>query len=199
VSTTTFETRAIKAMTGALALLAAVTAGVGATLATPFGALAALAMTAAVCLAGSLELLESDHHRGWRMVAWCALAPGWMVLAAMLLNRPLQDAVGLRLFSSVLLVAGAALRLWHASVHDGRACPALAVALGFTLLALATTWSGWLLPMGETPIAAIGIGCALELFGTGSFLLGQAWDTRDRRRAAGNPARLQASAVIHMA
>jgi hypothetical protein len=199
VTTAALETRALKAMTGALALLAAVTTGVGATLATPFGALAALAMTAGVCLAASLELLESDPHRGWRLLAWCALAPGWMVLAVMLLNRPLQDPVGLRLFSSVLFVAGAALRLWHASAHDGRASPALAVALGFTLLALATTWSGWLLPTGETPITAIGIGCALELFGTGSFLLGEAWDSRDQRRTAANPGRLQASAVIHMA
>jgi hypothetical protein len=92
----------------------------------------------------------------------------------MLLNRPLQDPTGVRLLVSVLVIVGAVLRIGRCQVQGVRAALALAVAFGFAALALAATWSGLLLHVGDTPMTAISIGCALELFGTGSFWLGEA-------------------------
>jgi hypothetical protein len=199
VSGAALEARTIKLAIGALALVAAVATGVGATLvASLFAGLAALTLSAGSGLAASLELLEADRRRGGRLAAWGALGLGWIVLAAMLLNEPLREPTGLRLLASALLVGGAALRAWRWQAHRACAAPGLAVALGFALLALAATWSGVLLPGGDAPITAIGVGCAFELFGTGSFWLGEAWARRDWQRAAGEQARLQVPGVIQM-
>ena len=134
-----------------------------------FGALTALCLSAAAGLAASLELLDSDNHRLARAALWAVLMAGWFVLAAMLFNLPLLHLAGLRLLTSALLVGGAALRVGRWRAQHEPIPPGLVVALVLVLLALALIWSE-----GSVAVAsAICIGCAVELFGTGGFWLGE--------------------------
>jgi hypothetical protein len=200
VPSTALDIRTIKAAIGALALVAAVAAGIGATLVAPlFGALAALALSAGAGVAATLELLDADPHWTWRATGWSALVLGWIALAALLLSTPLRDLDGLRVLSSLLLAGGAALRFGRWCVRRGGTVPGLAITLGCTLLALATTWSGWALQTGYSPLAALSIGCAVELFAAGSLWLGEALRTQRRQSPANEEARRQLAAALQMA
>jgi hypothetical protein len=160
----------IKATIGLLAMLAAVTAGAGATMtASLFGALAAFALSAAAALAALFESTHADRHRGWRAGAWAALVPGWVACAA-LMNAPLGHLDGLRLLISGLIASGVALHVWRWRADQCAAPLGVAGALGIAPLALAAVWSG----LGETPVTAISIACALELFGIGGLWLAEA-------------------------
>lgn len=160
----------IKAAIGALAMIAAVTAAAGATMsASLFGALAALALGAAAALGALLESTHVDQYRGWRVGAWGVLIPGWIACAA-LLKPPLGHLDGLRVLISALIAGAVALQVWRWRAHQCSAPLGVTVALGIAPLALAATWSG----VGESPVTAISIACALELFGTGGLWLGEA-------------------------
>ncbi len=192
------DTRSIKAGVGVLALMAAPAAGAAAMMAASlFGALAALALSAGAGLAASLELLESDRHRGWRIAGWGTLVAGWLALAAMQLDLPLLHLTGLRLLTSALLGAGAALRVARWQAHRERMPPGLVAALVLALIALAVTWSGGSMPAGEAAATAMAIGCAAELFGTGSLCLGEAFTSRPP--TANGAVGLRTPAVIQMA
>ena len=199
VNPAALDIRTIKATIGALALVAAVAVGVGAMLAASlFGALAALALGAGAGLAAALELLESDPRHVWRLAASVALVPGWIVLAVLLLNTPLRDLDALRLLSSLLFVGGATVRVARWRAHREGVAPGLGVALGFTLLALAATWSGLSLHTGDMPCTALSIGWALELCAAGSFWLGEALIARDGQSASNEEARRPVAAALHM-
>jgi hypothetical protein len=176
VDSAAIDTRSIKTIVGALALIAAVAAAAaGMTVAASlFGALTALSLSAAAGLAASLELLDSDHHRLARAALWATLMAAWFVLAAMLFNLPLLHLAGLRLLTSALLVGGAALRVdrWRAQ-HEPTP-PGLVVALALVPLALILIWSGRSMAVAT----AVCIGCAVELFGTGGFWLGEFFASR---------------------
>ncbi len=194
------DIRTIKAAIGGLALVAAVAAGIGATLVAPlFGALAALALSAGAGVAAALEPLDTDPHWAWRTTGWGTLALGWFALAALFLSTPLRDVDGLRVLSSLLLAGGAALRIGRWRAHRGGSVPGLAVALGCTLLALATTWSGSFMQSGYQPLSVLSIGCAVELFAAGSLWLGEALRTQRRQPVANEEARRQLAAALQMA
>jgi len=180
------DTRSIKTIIGSLALIAAVAAAAGATMAAPlFGALCALSLSAAAGWTASLELLDLDRHRRVRAALWATLMAGWFALAAMLFSLPLLHLVGLRLVTSVLIVGGAALRVGHWRAQHERTALGLVVALAFGLLALAVTWSEGSSAVGHAAATAISAACAAELFATGSFSLGEFFASH---RAAPNPA-----------
>jgi hypothetical protein len=194
----TVDSRALKASTGVLAIVAAAAAGCGTAMtASLFGALAALALGAGAALSALLELAASDRDRVWRTIGWGALEPGWIVFAAMLVHAPLSHFDGLRVLATVLLAGGAALRVWRWHTQMGAASPGVAVAASFALMALGATWSGVWALFGDTPLTAIGIAAALELCGTGSIWVMEASMqplTRDRataRAAAGAQAAMQ--------
>jgi hypothetical protein len=67
---------------------------------------------------------------------------------------------------------------WHE--EQGFAGPGVTVALVFALLALSAAWSGVWLQVVDTPVTAINIACALELFGSGSLWLAEAFLNRNR-------------------
>src|SRR6266542_2865321 len=116
----TLDCRAFKASIGVLAIVAAVAAG-SATAMTPslFGALVALALSAGAALSALLELAAPDRDRVWRCIAWAAIAPSWMVFAAMLVHAPLSHLDGLRMLAMALLTGGAALRTWRWHAQHG--------------------------------------------------------------------------------
>ena len=179
VSHAAIDTRSIKTALGALALIAASAGGAAAMMAASlFGALTALALSAGAGFAATLELLESDRHRSWRLAGWSTLVAGWLALAATQLDLPLLHLTGLRLLTSALLGAGAALRLARWKARRERTPPGLVAALVLALIALAVTWSGGSMPADESAATAIGIGCAAELFGTGGAWLGEAFASR---------------------
>jgi hypothetical protein len=200
VPSAALDIRTIKAALGGLALVAAVAAGMGATLVAPlFGALAALTLSAGAGVAAALELLDADPRWAWRATGWGALALGWIVLAALLLSTPLRDLEGLRVLSSLLLVGGAAVRVGRWCMHRAGTVWGLAIALGCTLLALATTWSNSFLQTGYPPLAALSIGCAVELFAAGSLWLGEALRAQRRQSPSHEEARRQLPAALQMA
>ena len=174
----------IKATIGLLAMVAAVTAAAGTTMAASlFGALAALALSAGASLAALLELTHSDRYRGLRLGAWGVFVPGWMICSAMLLNTPLGHLDVLRLLITVLLAGTVALQISRWRTHQSPAPFGVAIALIIAPAALAATWSGGWLQSGDAPVTAISIACALELFGAGSVWLAEAL-VGDRRPAA---------------
>ena len=192
--------RTMKAAIGVLAIAAAVAAGSGpAMTASLFGALIALALSAGAGLTALLELLSRDRDRVWRVAAWASLIPAWLVFAAMLLHAPLLHLDGLRALASILLVGGALLRAWRWRGRQGSAGPSIAFALVFALMALGATWSGVWVQIGDTPVAAINIACALELLGTGSVWLAEAFFSRTGRAPAGCPTVQKARAAMQMA
>jgi hypothetical protein len=198
VPSAALDIRTLKAAIGVLALVAAGAAAGGATLVAPlFGALAALALSAGAGVAAALELLDAAPHWTWRVTGWGALVLGWIALAALLLSTPLHDLDGLRVLSSVLLAGGAAVRVARWRAHLGRTVAGLAVAVGGTLLALATTWSSVFLPF--PPLTALSIGCAVELFAAGNLWLGEALRGRLRQAPANEEARRQRPAALQMA
>ena len=165
--------------------------------ASPFAALTALALSAGAGFAASLELLESDRHRSWRIAGWGTLVAGWLALAAMQLDLPLLHPTGLRLLTSALLGAGAALRVARWQAHRERMPPGLVTALVLALIALAVTWSGDSMAPGESAATAMGIGCAAELLGTGGLCLGEAFASRPP--TANKSVGLSVPAAIQMA
>jgi hypothetical protein len=192
--------RTIKATIGALAIIAAATAGAGTAMTSSlFGALAALALSAGAGLAALLELTHADRHRGWRLGAWGTFVPAWIACAAMLLNAPLGHLDGLRLLISVLIAGRVALQVWRWRAHQCSAPLGVGVVLALAPLALAATWSGLWLQLGETPVTAISIACALELFGTGSIWLAEAIIARPRPVARDETAGLPAAPAMQMA
>jgi len=200
VPSAALDIRTIKATIGGLALVAAIAAGMGATLVAPlFGALATLALSAGAGVAAALELLDADPRWTWRATGWGALALGWIALAALLLSTPLHDLDGLRVLSSLLLAGGATVRVGRWRVHRGGTVLDLALALGCTVLALATTWGGLFLQTGYPPVAALSIGCAVELFAAGSLWLGQALRAQRWQPPANEEARRQLPAALQMA
>ncbi len=173
------DIRSIKAAVGVLALMAAAAAGAAAMLAASlFGALIALALSAGAGFAASLELLESDRHRRWRIAGWATLVAGWLALAALQLDLPLLRLTRLPLLASALFVVSAALRVARWRAHRERTLLGLVATVVLALAALALTWSGGTLPVPESVAAAMGIGCAAELFGTGGLWLGEAFASR---------------------
>jgi hypothetical protein len=191
--------RALKIAIGALAVPTAVAGAIGMTItASLFGSLTALALSAGAGFAASLGLLDSDRHRTWRLAAWSALIPGWLALATMFADGTLPPDM-MRPLSSVLLAGGAALRIWRSRVLCRPTPPGLAIALAFTLIALAATWSGLWMPAAAMSTAAIAFGWAFELFGTGGFWLGEASEARSRYTTATDKTGLHAPAVIQMA
>src|SRR5208283_1712957 len=105
----------------------------------------ALALGASAALAASFELVETDRHRRWRIALWSMLMAGWFSLAALLLDLPLIHLTGVRLWSSVLVVVGAALRAQRYQTHCGGTTPGLVMALALALCALAIIWGTGLL------------------------------------------------------
>ncbi len=193
------EYGALKIAIGAMAIPAAAAAAIGMTITVSlFGSLTALALSAGAGFAASLGLLDSDRHRTWRLAAWSALVPGWLALATMLANGTLPPNM-LRPLSSLLLVGGAALRVWRSRALRRHTTPRLVIALAFTLIALAATWSGpWMPVAAMSTTAAIAFGWAIELLGTGSFWLGEVFEARPGY-APNEEAGLHAQAVIQMA
>jgi hypothetical protein len=162
------DRRAFKASIGVLAIVAAVAAGSGTAMtASLFGALAALALGAGAALSALFEFAASDRDRVWRGIAWAALAPSWIVFAAMLVHAPLSYLDGLRILATGLLTGAAALRTWRWHAHYGAANPGAFLPTIFAVIALATIWSGAWGQLGDTPVTAIGIAAALELCGIG--------------------------------
>ena len=196
----TLDSRAFKASIGILAIVAAAAAGSGTAMtASLFGALAALALSAGAALFALLELAACDRDRVWRTIGWGALVPGWIVFAAMLVHAPFSHLDGLRVLATVLLAAGAALRVWRWRAQMWAASPAAAVAASFALMALGATWSGVWAPFGDTPLIAIGIAAALELCGTGSVWVMEASIRRPTRGPAIAPTAAGARAAMQMA
>jgi len=148
-------------------------------------------------LGAALEPITADGNRGLRIAAWLTLASAWFAVAAMLLYLPLPHLVGLRLVSSVLIVAGAALRVERYRARHERKLSGLAVALAIALFALAVIWTGTSMPVASAATTAISIACAGELFATGSFWLGESLTTPQAagKGSMGSPA----AALIQMA
>jgi hypothetical protein len=164
----TLDCRAFKASIGVLAIVAAVAAGSATAMtASLFGALVALALSAGAALSGLFELAASDRNRVWRGIGWAALAPSWMVFAAMLVHAPLSHLDGLRMLATGLLTGGAALRTWRWHAQHGAANPGVFLPAILAVIALGTIWSGAWGPLGDTPVTAIGVAAALELCGIG--------------------------------
>jgi len=196
----TLDSRAFKASIGILAIVAAAAAGSGTAMtASLFGALAALALSAGAALFALLEFAACDRDRVWRTIGWGALTPGWILFAAMLVHAPLSHLGGLRVLATVLLVGGAALRVWRWRTQMGAASPAVAVAASFGLIALGATWSGVWAPFGDTPLTAFGIAAALELCATGSVWVMEASMQRPSRDLATAPTAARAPAAMQMA
>ncbi len=198
VSHVAIDTRSIKTALGILALIAAPAAGAAAMVAASlFGAMTALALSAGAGFAATLELLESDRHRSGRLAGWSTLLVGWLALAAMQLDLPLLHLTGLRMLTSALLGAGAALRVARWQARRERTPPGLVAALVLALIALAVTWRGGSMPADESAATAMGIACAAELFGTGGLWLGEAFASRPSMSNASVES--SASAVLQMA
>jgi hypothetical protein len=196
----TLDSRAFKASIGILAIVAAAAAGTGTAMtASLFGALAALALSAGAALFALLELTAGDRDRVWRTIGWGALVPGWIAFAAMLVHAPLSHLDGLRVLATVLLIGGAALRVWRWRAQMGAASPAVAVAASFALMALGAVWSGAWAAFGETPLTAFGIAAALELCGTGSIWVMEASMQRPTRDPATAPTAAAAQIAMQMA
>jgi hypothetical protein len=196
----TLDCRKIEVAIGILAIGAAAAAGTGPAMTAPlFGALIALALSAGAGLAALLELLASDRDRVWRAAGWGLLILAWIVFAALLLHGPLLYLRGLRILASVLLVGGALLRIWHWRGQHGPASPAVALAPVFASLALVAIWIGAWAQLGDSPLTAINIACALELLGGGSLWLAEARVQRTPGPATGDETALPAPAAPQMA
>ena len=133
-----------------------------------FGALAALALSAGAMVSALFELAASDRDRVWRMIAWAALAPSWIVFAAMLVHGPLSYPDALRVLATGLLTGGAAMRIWRWQAQYGASNAGVLVPAIFAVIALAAIWSGAWRQLGDSPITAIGVAAALELCGMGT-------------------------------
>jgi hypothetical protein len=179
--------RALRAILGALAMIAAVAAGAGTAItAALFGALIALGLSAGTGLAALLEAADADPWRGGRGAAWVALGLGWIVAAALLLYAPIEHREVLRALVSGLVAGGAVMRAAHwrsRSAATGIAAAGTAAVASCALLALAVLWGGGWLPAGD-PAAAVSVGCAIELFGTGMLWLGEGVFLHGRDAAA---------------
>jgi hypothetical protein len=196
----TLDFRAVKALIGALAIVAAAAAGSGTSMtASLFGALAALALSAGAALSALLELAASDRDRVRRMVGWVALVPGWIAFAAMLLYAPLAHLDGLRILATGLLAGGAALQAWRWHAQQGTAGLGVLLAAAFALMALGATWTSVWVQLGGAAVTAMGIAAALELCGTGSVWLAEASVRRATRQAAIESTTASAPAAIQMA
>jgi hypothetical protein len=158
--------------------------------------LTALALSAGAGFAASLEPVEADRHRSWRIAGWGTLVAGWLALAAMQLHLPPLHPTSLRLLTSVLLGAGAALRVARWQTHRERMPPGLVAALVLALIALAVRCSVGSMAARESTATAPGVGCAAELFGTGGPCLGEALASRPP--TANGAAGLTARAAIQM-
>ncbi|MDQ2961849.1 MAG: hypothetical protein M3R31_01640 [Pseudomonadota bacterium] len=194
----TLDFRAVKALIGALAVVAAAAAGSGmAMTASLFGALAAVALSAGAALSALLELAASDRERVWRMVGWVALVPGWLAFAALLLHAPLAHLEGLRILATGLLAGAATLQAWRGRAQQGTSGLGVFLAAAFALVALGATWSGVLVQFAGQAVTAMGIAAALELGGTGSVWLAEASVIRSRTSIA--PIAASTHAAIQMA
>lgn len=191
------DDRAIKGAIGGLAMVAAVAAAAAATMtAWLFGALAAATLCAGAIWAASLELIEADRGRSWRVAAWGALAIGWSLGAVLLLNAPAEQVEFLRYLVSALIAGGAACRAWRWQAGREHALAGTLIALAFAALAVSATWSrAWFGP-GDTTAMALCAGCALELFSGGSFWLGEALMGASHWA---EPLPMRASAAMHAA
>lgn len=197
---TALDFRAVKALMGALAIVAAAAVASGTTITAPlFGALAALALSAGAALSALLELASPERNRVWRTAGWMTLVLGWVAFAAMLLHAPLSHLDGLRILATCLLAGMAALQAWRWHAQQGTAGLGAILAAGFALMALGAIWSGVGAPVGGTVLTALVIAAALELCGTGSVWLAEASiDSSAPHRSVG-PIPTRAQPAIQMA
>lgn len=192
--------RAVKALMGALAIVAAAAVASGTAISAPlFGALAALALSAGAALSALLELASPERNRVWRTAGWMALVLGWVAFAAMLLHAPLSHLDGLRILATCLLAGMAALQAWRWYAQQGSAGLGAILATGFALLALGATWSGVGAPVGGTVLTALGIAAALGLGGTGSVWLAEAAIDSSVRYGSVRPVPARAQPAIQAA
>lgn len=197
---TALDFRAVKALMGALAIVAAAAVASGTAITAPlFGALAALALGAGAVLSALLELASAERNRVWRTAGWMALVVGWVAFAAMLLHAPLSHLDGLRILATCLLAGMGALQAWRWHAQQGSAGLGAILAAGFALLALGATWSGVGAQLGGTVLTAMGIAAALELCGTGSVWLAEASIDGSTRQGSAIPIPAQAPAAMQMA
>lgn len=169
--------RPLKAMLGVLAIIAAGASAVGVSMtASLFGALAAGALSAGAAFAALFEPAGCDHHCVWRVGAWVALGAGWIIVAANLLNAPLDHLDGMRILMTGLIAESAWLRASRWRVRPNHASLGMVCALAFALLALAATWSGTWIQGGDP--TAIDLACSLELAGSGCLWVAEAMVSR---------------------
>jgi hypothetical protein len=161
---------------GALALAAALAAGLGSRLAPPvFGAVLALALAADWGLSALAESEATHRARGVALARWL-LAGGWLSFGVLLLHTPLAYPDPMRVLITALIVVGSASRvLDRYERHAGLAAPGLAIVLFWAAAAIAVTWFGGSPALAANPVAAMAIAATFELLGTGISWLGSAW------------------------
>ena len=175
---------------GTLALGAAFAAAVGSRIAPPvFGAIIAVALAADAGLGALAEPATPGGRALGLVFARWLLAAGWLAFAALLLHTPLAYPDTLRTLITVLIGAGAALRMlgWWDLRPDARrryVAPGLALILFCAAAAIAVTWFGGSPALATKPVSAIATGVTFELLGTGSSWLGGAWAARSMGRGA---------------
>ena len=171
------------AVGGALALAAALAAGLGSRVAPPvFGAVLALALAADWGLSALAESEATYRARGTALARWL-LAAGWLSFGVLLLHTPLAYPDPMRALITALILVGSASRMLDRYVRrDGVAAPGLAIVLFWAAAAIAVTWFGGSPAVAANPVASMAIATTFELLGTGSSWLGSAWLALSERR-----------------